>query len=47
MATNPFEPYGGELLATDEKLNPEQEEERRLCSIGSRQMLGFQCSCSS
>ncbi|KAG7562936.1 hypothetical protein FFLO_01626 [Filobasidium floriforme] len=47
MATHPFEPYGGELLGAEAELSDTQKEEQRLCSIGSRQMLGFQCSCSS
>lgn len=47
MTTNPFEPYGAELAGPDVQLSPSEQEERRLCSIGSRGMLGFQCSCSS
>jgi hypothetical protein len=46
MATNPFEPYGGEL-DTEEPLDAQTREERRLCGFGAREMLGFQCSCSS
>lgn len=48
MACNPFEPWGGEGdERTDDELDAETREERRLCGIGDRSMLGFQCSCSS
>lgn len=46
MATNPYEPWGGEGKEADE-LNPEEKEERRLCGLGPKTFLGFQCSCSS
>ncbi|KAJ9100747.1 hypothetical protein QFC19_005486 [Naganishia cerealis] len=46
MATDPFKAYGGELLQSDE-LDAQQREERRLCGFGAKEMLGFQCSCSS
>ncbi|KAJ6494748.1 hypothetical protein C8R47DRAFT_1117036 [Mycena vitilis] len=49
MASNPFEPWGGEdANAEDEtQLDAEQREERRFCGLGDSRMLGFQCSCSS
>lgn len=49
MALNPFEAYGEAELGQDEcKLESEEEQERRrLCGVGSEDMLGFQCSCSS
>ncbi|KAI0768074.1 hypothetical protein BD413DRAFT_137978 [Trametes elegans] len=48
MACNPFEPWGAEGFDGDEnELNPEVREERRYCSLGEKQLLGFQCSCSS
>ncbi|KAI0342905.1 UPF0061-domain-containing protein [Trametopsis cervina] len=48
MATNPFAPWGGEDdPASTEALDEEILEERRLCGIGEKRMLGFQCSCSS
>ena len=47
MATNPFEPYGGELAGPEEPLNAQTREEKRLCGFGAKEMLGFQCSCSS
>lgn len=40
MSTNPFESYGEDGESTS-------AEEARLCGIGSENMLGFQCSCSS
>ena len=46
MAQRPFERWGGE--GKDEALlSDEEKEERRLCSVGGEDMLGFQCSCSS
>ncbi|WVR06770.1 hypothetical protein IAU60_003805 [Kwoniella sp. DSM 27419] len=42
MATRPFEPWG-----EGDKKGSEWEEERRLCGLGKKEMLGFQCSCSS
>ncbi|KAJ7650371.1 hypothetical protein FB45DRAFT_887764 [Roridomyces roridus] len=47
MASNPFEAWGGEDAEEGEKLDAEEEEERRFCGIGASGMLGFQCSCSS
>ncbi|EJD39093.1 UPF0061-domain-containing protein [Auricularia subglabra TFB-10046 SS5] len=46
MAEKPFEPWGAEGK-DDSALNDEEHEERRLCGLGGREMLGFQCSCSS
>ncbi|KAH7101980.1 UPF0061-domain-containing protein [Auriculariales sp. MPI-PUGE-AT-0066] len=46
MAERPFEPWGGEGRAED-SLTPEESEERRMCGLGGKEMLGFQCSCSS
>jgi uncharacterized protein YdiU (UPF0061 family) len=48
MACNPYDPWGGEDdERTDNELDAEAREERRLCGIGDTKMLGFQCSCSS
>lgn len=48
MACYPFEAWGGEDDPTpEESLDAEVREERRYCGIGEKQMLGFQCSCSS
>jgi serine/tyrosine/threonine adenylyltransferase len=48
MATKPFEPWGAEFSEDESTItNPEIKEERRFCGVGSREMLGFQCSCSS
>jgi len=48
MACNPYESWGAEGDdRTDEVLDAETREERRLCGIGDAKMLGFQCSCSS
>ncbi|KAH9838403.1 uncharacterized protein C8Q71DRAFT_528109 [Rhodofomes roseus] len=48
MACNPFEPWGGEDHEGDEAtLDPELKEERRFCSLGDMNYLGYQCSCSS
>ncbi|KAJ7052507.1 hypothetical protein C8F01DRAFT_568733 [Mycena amicta] len=49
MACNPFEPWGGEDVeeAKLDSLSDEEREERRFCGFGEREMLGFQCSCSS
>jgi len=48
MATRPYDAWGAEDDARPEdELDPEVKEERRFCGIGSSQMLGFQCSCSS
>jgi hypothetical protein len=46
MSLHPFEPYGGELKE-GEDLTPSEEIENRLCGMGDKAMLGFQCSCSS
>ncbi|WWD17013.1 hypothetical protein CI109_101449 [Kwoniella shandongensis] len=42
MSTRPFEPWG-ECESSSENI----EEEARLCGLGKKEMLGFQCSCSS
>nr|GAT60922.1 predicted protein [Mycena chlorophos] len=49
MACNPFEPWGGENVNETEvgKLSAEEREERRFCGFGAKELLGFQCSCSS
>ncbi|KIP04387.1 hypothetical protein PHLGIDRAFT_120748 [Phlebiopsis gigantea 11061_1 CR5-6] len=48
MACYPFEAWGDEDdPSPEESLDPEIREERRYCGIGEKQMLGFQCSCSS
>ncbi|KZT18291.1 UPF0061-domain-containing protein [Neolentinus lepideus HHB14362 ss-1] len=48
MACDPFELWGAEGdECPDEELDPEVREERRYCGIGEKQMIGFQCSCSS
>ncbi|KAI0300900.1 hypothetical protein BC826DRAFT_931613 [Russula brevipes] len=48
MACSPYELWGGEGDdRTDDELDAETREERRLCGIGDTKMLGFQCSCSS
>lgn len=48
MACSPFESWGAEGDDTpDSELDPETREERRLCGMGERKLLGFQCSCSS
>ncbi|KAJ8076572.1 hypothetical protein PM082_000995 [Marasmius tenuissimus] len=47
MACNPFEPWGREGEKSEEGLSAEEKEERRLCGVGAKSMLGFQCSCSS
>lgn len=48
MAQNPFEGYGETKLDGAEVCLGEEEREReRLCGVGSKAMLGFQCSCSS
>ena len=39
MSTRPFYPWGEE--------DGGDSEEARLCGLGKREMLGFQCSCSS
>lgn len=48
MACAPFDPWGAEDDPTPQDcLDEEITEERRYCGIGEKQMLGFQCSCSS
>ena len=47
MACHPFDPWGAEGIDSDDGLDPEIKEERRYCGIGEKQMIGFQCSCSS
>ncbi|KAG0705687.1 hypothetical protein DFH29DRAFT_996562 [Suillus ampliporus] len=48
MACKPFEPWGAEGDDTpSDKLSAEIREERRLCGLGDKRLLGFQCSCSS
>ncbi|ETW83014.1 hypothetical protein HETIRDRAFT_315131 [Heterobasidion irregulare TC 32-1] len=48
MACSPFAPWGAEGDSRPEEvLDEEVREERRLCAVGERKMLGFQCSCSS
>ncbi|CAE6406608.1 unnamed protein product [Rhizoctonia solani] len=48
MATNPFKPWGAEGdTRPEEDLTEEEREERRFCGVGTKNFLGFQCSCSS
>ncbi|WVF71172.1 hypothetical protein IAT40_005970 [Kwoniella sp. CBS 6097] len=48
MSTRPFEPYGeGAEWPGKGSTKAEWEEDRRLCGLGNKEMLGFQCSCSS
>lgn len=48
MATHPFETYGEDLpLNPDACPSAEVAEQQRLCGLGSKAMLGYQCSCSS
>ncbi|KAG1887260.1 hypothetical protein F4604DRAFT_1721032 [Suillus subluteus] len=48
MACRPFEPWGAEGDDTpSDDLPAEIREERRLCGLGDKRFLGFQCSCSS
>ncbi|KAL0566335.1 hypothetical protein V5O48_015679 [Marasmius crinis-equi] len=47
MACSPFETWGGEGQESEEQLSAEEKAERRLCGVGAKSMLGFQCSCSS
>ncbi|GAA5952039.1 hypothetical protein JCM21900_006230 [Sporobolomyces salmonicolor] len=52
MAQHPFEPYGEGQIEKGEKGDgvcptKEEQERQRLCGVGERDMLGFQCSCSS
>ncbi|KZV80861.1 UPF0061-domain-containing protein [Exidia glandulosa HHB12029] len=46
MSENPFEAWGGEGKS-DAELTDEEKEERKMCGLGGKEMLGFQCSCSS
>lgn len=51
MSRRPFEPYGeGKDGFNDEETAGQDDEVRewqRLCGAGPKEMLGFQCSCSS
>lgn len=47
MACNPFSSWGGEEESDENGLSKEKKEERRICGLGDKKMLGFQCSCSS
>ncbi|BGP41236.1 hypothetical protein JCM10450v2_005276 [Rhodotorula kratochvilovae] len=51
LATAPFEPYGeaqvGDREAGETCPTKEEQERRRLCAVGPKDMRGFQCSCSS
>ncbi|GJJ08203.1 hypothetical protein Clacol_002411 [Clathrus columnatus] len=48
MTSRPFESWGGEdASGPEEELSEEIREERRLCGLGPKRFLGFQCSCSS
>ncbi|GAA5926797.1 Fmp40p [Sporobolomyces koalae] len=51
MSQYPFEAYGEQQIDEDESagacLTAEEMERRRLSGVGSKEMLGFQCSCSS
>ncbi|OCF38633.1 hypothetical protein I317_07581 [Kwoniella heveanensis CBS 569] len=53
MSTRPFQPYGegaeypGPGKGSPSSSKAEWEEDRRLCGLGDKDMLGFQCSCSS
>ncbi|KAH7884535.1 hypothetical protein F5I97DRAFT_2037881 [Phlebopus sp. FC_14] len=48
MACSPFELWGAENdIRPDDELDIETREERRFCSLGDKNLLGFQCSCSS
>lgn len=50
MSTNPFDAYGEGTdgqVAPDACADPEVAEQARLCGLGPKAMLGFQCSCSS
>ncbi|CAE6510921.1 unnamed protein product [Rhizoctonia solani] len=48
MATNPFKPWGAEDDTRPEsELSEEERAERRFCGVGAKNLLGFQCSCSS
>ncbi|KZV61304.1 UPF0061-domain-containing protein [Peniophora sp. CONT] len=48
MACAPFDKWGAEGdERPEDELDVETKEERRFCGVGSKEMLGFQCSCSS
>ncbi|WVQ99689.1 hypothetical protein IAU59_006828 [Kwoniella sp. CBS 9459] len=47
MSTRPFQPYGEGAEWPGKGSKAEWEEDRRLCGLGEKDMLGFQCSCSS
>ncbi|CAE7205897.1 unnamed protein product [Rhizoctonia solani] len=48
MATDPFKPWGAEDDTRPEnELSEEERAERRFCGVGAKNLLGFQCSCSS
>ncbi|EUC57586.1 YdiU domain protein [Rhizoctonia solani AG-3 Rhs1AP] len=48
MATNPFKSWGAEDDNRPEsELSEEERAERRFCGVGAKNLLGFQCSCSS
>lgn len=48
MASSPYERWGAEDDERPEsELTSEEREERRVCGLGAKTMLGFQCSCSS
>lgn len=52
MSLNPFEAYGEPEIAEGETEvgacpTKEEQERQRLCGLGSEELLGFQCSCSS
>jgi len=48
MCTRPFESWGAEFEENETAISDKEvREERRFCGVGSREMLGFQCSCSS
>lgn len=52
MSLRPFETYGEPDVAAGETEGgacptKEEQERQRLCGLGSEELLGFQCSCSS
>lgn len=49
MVGAPYESYGELEVGKEEceLLDQEAMEEKRLCDIGAKELLGFQCSCSS
>jgi hypothetical protein len=50
MSTSPFEAYGEDadgVPSACDVADEEAAERFRLCGVGPRGMLGFQCSCSS